>query len=71
MANEKSFLEIVPMMIFVEIITAILGAACFVMIALYGTWLLMHRLRQGDAKRLAFIQWICHIFEAVMGFRPV
>lgn len=55
------------MQLVVEIVTTILSAACVVTIALYATWLLTHRLRQGESKRLAFGQWIRHLFEAVMG----
>lgn len=51
----------------IQIITAIISAACVVMIALYATWLLMHRLRQRESKRLAFSKWVRHLFEAVMG----
>ena len=51
----------------IQIITVIISAACAVMIALYATWLLMHRLRQRESKRLAFSQWLRHLFEAVMG----
>lgn len=51
----------------IQIITAIISAACAVMIALYATWLLMHRLRQRESKRLAFSKWVRHLFEVVMG----
>jgi len=51
----------------IQIITAIISAACAVMIALYATWLLMHRLRQRESKRLAFSKWVRHLFEAVIG----
>lgn len=50
-----------------QIITGIISAACAVMIVLYATWLLMHRLRQHESKRLAFSKWVRHLFEAVMG----
>lgn len=51
----------------IQIFTAIISAACAVMIASYATWLLMHRLRQQESKRLAFRNWVRHLFEAVMG----
>lgn len=56
------------MLFILEIITTILSAACVVMIALYATWLLTHRLRRGEFKRLAFGEWMRHLFEAVVGF---
>jgi hypothetical protein len=55
------------MLLVIQIVTTILSAACAVMIALYATWLLMHRLRRSESKRLAFSEWIRHLFEAVMG----
>lgn len=55
------------MLLVVGMITATLCAACVGMIALYATWLLGHRLRRGESKRLAFGQWIRHLFDAIMG----
>lgn len=55
------------MLAVMQIITGIISVACAVMIALYATWLLLHRLRQQASTRLAFSQWLRRLFEAVMG----
>lgn len=43
---------------------AILGA---LVIILYATWLLFHRLRRGEGASMSFAAWLKHLFEAVMG----
>lgn len=37
------------------------------LIALYATWLLVHRLRRGEPKAKSFRQWLRDLCEAVLG----
>lgn len=36
-------------------------------IILYATWLLFHRLRRGEKASMSFLAWLKHLFEAVLG----
>lgn len=33
----------------------------------YSCWLLFHRLKSGESKKMGFWEWLKHIFEALWG----
>jgi Tfp pilus assembly protein PilE len=51
----------------VELLVVVVGIAIAAAIALYATWLFVHRLRAGESKAKSFGEWLKHIFEAIMG----
>lgn len=52
------------MMELLFVVALVIGALA---IALYATWLFVHRLRAGESKAKSFREWLKHIFEAVIG----
>jgi hypothetical protein len=49
---------------FVVVVVSVIAALA---ILLYATWLLTHRLRRAESKRLAFGEWLRNAFEAIWG----
>lgn len=49
---------------FIVVAISVVGALT---ISLYATWLLVHRFRKGDSKRMAFGEWIRNILQAIWG----
>lgn len=50
-----------------NLLVAVVSVAAVIAILLYATWLLTHRLRNGQPKRLAFGEWLRNVFEAIWG----
>lgn len=50
-----------------QVVVFVVSVVAVLAIALYATWLLVHRLRRGESKRLAFGEWIRNLFEAIWG----
>jgi hypothetical protein len=51
----------------VELLVVVASVAAALAILLYATWLLTHRLRRGESKRMAFKEWLRNAFEAIWG----
>ena len=51
-----------------EILIAIVVIAGSLTIIAYATRLLWFRLRRSESKSKSFIEWLKHVFEAVLGF---
>jgi hypothetical protein len=51
----------------IQILVIAASVAAALAILLYATWLLAHRLRRGESKRMAFKEWLRNAFEAIWG----
>lgn len=51
----------------IQVIVVVAGFAAVLAIVLYATWLLAHRLRKCESKRLAFGEWVRNVFEGLWG----
>jgi hypothetical protein len=51
----------------IQLMVVVASVAAALTILLYATWLLTHRLRRGDSKRMAFTEWLRNAFEAIWG----
>jgi hypothetical protein len=50
-----------------DLVIVMLGVIAALTILLYAIWLLTHRLRRGESKRLAFREWLRNVLEAIWG----
>ncbi len=55
------------MSVVIELFVVVASVAAALAILLYATWLLTHRLRRGESKRMAFTEWLRNAFEAIWG----
>ncbi len=55
------------MSVAIELLVVVVSVLAALAILLYATWLLTHRLRRGESKRMAFTEWLRNAFEAIWG----
>lgn len=55
------------MSIAAQLLVVVVSIVAVLAITLYSTWLLVHRLKRGESKRMAFGEWVRNVFEAIWG----